>query len=326
MTTKQQLLTILEGSKGVYLSGETIAGRLQVSRAAVWKAVRALQNEGYGIEAVQNRGYCLAANTDILSPQGIQKYLLPVCAGVRITVLPVASSTNAVAREQAEAGAPEGYLVLANEQNAGRGRRGRGFFAPPDTGIYMSLLLRPKRYAAEQAVRITSIAAVAMCEAIEAVSEERAEIKWINDIFIRGKKVCGILTEASFGLENGLIEYAVLGVGVNVYEPQNGFPEELREIAGAVFAGARDDMKNRLTAEFLNRFMAYYAELDTVAYAKKYRDRSLAVGKRVTVISGDRRQSALALGVDDECRLLVRYDDGREACLSSGEISIRLPE
>ena len=127
-------------------------------------------------------------------------------------------------------------MVIANEQTAGRGRLSRSFFSPKDTGIYMSLLLRPKNYSAKQAVRITTMAAVAMCEAIETVSDEKAEIKWVNDIFVRGEKVCGILTEGSFNLESGLLDYAVLGIGINIYQPKDGFPNELSSIAGAVFS------------------------------------------------------------------------------------------
>lgn len=264
------------------------------------------------------------AGTDILSPQGIQKYLNPACAGVEITVMPVVTSTLSLVREKAAEGMPEGYVVIANEQTAGCGRRGRSFSSPAGTGIYMSLLLRPTRFSSEQAIRITTIAAVAVCEAIETVTDEKAEIKWVNDIFVKGKKVCGILTEASFGTETGILEYAVLGVGINVYRPREGFGEALEQIAGAVFEAPREDAKNHLTAAFLNSFMNYYAALDRMDYADEYRKRSLAIGRRVNVISGEQKKKALVLGIDDACQLLVRYEDGTEETLSSGEISIRL--
>lgn len=179
------------------------------------------------------------------------------------------------------------------------------------------------------------MAAVAVCEAIEAVSGEKAQIKWVNDIYVRGRKVCGILTEGSFGLESGLLEYAVLGIGINVYQPDGGFPEELRGIAGAVFDSRQDDAKNRMTAEFLNRFFVYYGSdnyyrtaqhgtgVEVADYVEEYRRRSLVIGKQIVVLSANEAKDAVAIGVDDECRLLVRYADGTEACLSSGEISIR---
>lgn len=154
MTTREKILELLEAERGVYFSGEDIAGRLSVSRAAVWKAVKALQKDGYAIDAVTNKGYCLSAETDILSVQGIRKYLNREIAGSDISVLQTAASTNALLREKADSGAPEGCMILANEQTGGRGRLSRSFFSPQDTGIYMSLLLRPENYSAKEAVRI----------------------------------------------------------------------------------------------------------------------------------------------------------------------------
>lgn len=323
MTTKGKVLELFESNKGVYFSGEEIAQTLSVSRAAVWKAVKNLRNEGYVIDAITNKGYCLSVKTDILSPQGIQKYLNPEYSNMDIMVLQTVDSTNVLVREKANSGLAEGYAVISNEQTEGRGRYGRKFFSPYGTGVYMSLLLRPDHYSARQAVRITTMAAVAMCEAIEDVSGETAQIKWVNDIYVKGKKVCGILTEASFGLESGMLEYAVLGVGVNVYAPQEGFPEEIEQIAGAVFDSTQDDIKNHLVAAFLNRFMGYYVAQNPIRYIEKYRNRSLAVGKQIMVISGNKTRNASVYGVDDECRLLVKYDDGTKESLAYGEVDIR---
>lgn len=324
MKVREELLELFEANKGRYFSGEELAGRLCVSRAAVWKAVKTLREEGYVIDAVTNKGYCLSTKTDILSPQGIRKYLSPECGGLEIEVLSAVDSTNGLVRRKADSGRAEGCVVVANEQTDGRGRRGRLFFSPAETGIYMSILLRPCHYSAGQAVRFTTMAAVAICEAIEEVSTEKAGIKWVNDIYVGGKKVCGILTEASFDLESGLVEYAVLGVGINVYRPRGGFPKGLEQTAGFLFENTRDDLKNRLTAAFLNHFLEYYRAESLTGYIEKYRQRSLVVGKEVTVIDGDRTRTAFAYGVDDDCRLLVRYDDGLTEGLSYGEIGIRL--
>lgn len=324
MTTRQKLIELFEADKGVYFSGEQIADGLGISRAAVWKNIKALQKEGYPIDAVTNKGYCLSEETDILSPQGIEKYLLNDISRMDIMVLPVTTSTNAVLREKAMQGAQEGCILIANEQTLGRGRRGRSFASPAGTGIYMSILLRPSQMKAEQAVRITTMAAVAVCEAIEAVSGKTAQIKWVNDIFMQGKKVCGILTEASLDMESGLLDYAILGLGINVYVPQNGFEEELKDIVGTVFENPQNDAKNRLAAEVITRFMGYYDHMEQSDYAKRYRSRSLAVGREVNVLSGNHSRRALVLDVDDECRLLVRYEDGTQEPLSSGEISIKL--
>ena len=324
MTTRDQLLELLERNRGSFFSGEEIARILNVSRAAVWKAVKALRQEGYAIDAVTNKGYCLSPETDILSPQGVKKYLKGEYRSLELQILPTASSTNALVRERANQGCPEGLTVMANTQTAGRGRLGRGFFSPPETGLYLSLLLRPSRYEPRQAVRLTAVAAVAMCEAIEAVSGEKAGIKWVNDVYVRGKKVCGILTEGSFDLESGGLDSVVLGAGVNVYPPREGFPPELSDIAGTVFDSPRSDGKNRLAAEFLNRFLDCYYAPEDLGYIEKYRDRSLVVGKPVTVLSGGISRPALACGIDKECRLLVRYETGQTQALSYGEVSVRL--
>ncbi len=322
MTTKEKILELFESHRDTYFSGEEIARTLSVSRAAVWKAVKALQNEGYAFDAVPHRGYSLSSRTDIVSVQGILKYLRFETERLNISVLPSASSTNALLREEANRGAKEGRLIVANGQTCGRGRGGRRFFSPEDTGVYLSLLLRPENYAAQQAVRITTMAAVAACEAIEEVSGEKAEIKWVNDIFVRGKKVCGILTEGSFGLESGLLEYAVLGIGINVYRPEGGFPKELEPVAGAVFQTHQDDAKNRLVSEFLNAFYKYYTAPCPRDYVERYRERSFVIGKWVTLTSENGAGHAVVLGIDDNCRLLVKYDDGTERCYSSGEISV----
>ena len=323
MTTKDKLLGLFEENKGIYFSGEEIAGKLCISRAAVWKAVKSLRDEGYVIDAVTNKGYCLSTNTDILSPQGIQKYIKQEYKNMDINVIPVIGSTNDLVREKANEGYDEGYVVISNEQTKGRGRYGRKFFSPSGTGLYMSILLRPKNYSASEAVKVTMIAAVALCEAIEEVSDEKAEIKWVNDVFINGKKICGILTEASYGLESGVLDYAVVGVGINVYRPEGGFPEEIEQTAGAIFDTTRDDLKNHLSASFINNFMRYYL-LQNDEFVEEYRRRSFVVGKKVMVIMGDNKREALVKGVDEDCRLIVEYDDGKTECLSYGEISIKV--
>ena len=322
MGTKEKLLALLEENRGTYFSGEAIAEALGVSRTAVWKAVNGLRSDGYCISAVQNKGYALPEEADVLTALGVQENLAPAWAGLRLQVAPTVTSTNAVVRQQAAAGAEEGYTLLANCQTAGRGRLGRNFFSPAGTGLYLSLLLRPRT--GEQVAGLTTMAAVAACEAIEAVSGEAAGIKWVNDIFVRGRKACGILTEASFSLENGLPDYAVLGVGINVYPPAGGFPPELAEIAGFVFPEPQTGGKNRLAAAFLNRFMDSYAQPGD--YARRYRSRSLAIGKPVQVLFPSGPKPAVALDVDEDCHLVVQYPDGTVQRLSSGEISVRLAE
>lgn len=323
MTTKEAVLALFEAQKGSYFSGEEIAQRLHTSRAAVWKAVKSLQNDGYDISAVTKKGYCLSVKTDIVSPQGVGKYLNPNCRDLEIVVLPTAESTNTLVREEAAQGGKEGYTVISNGQTGGRGRYGRHFFSPDDTGIYLSILLKPT-VTSTQALGLTTMAAVAMCEAIEEVSQQTAQIKWVNDIYIKGKKVCGILTDASMDLESGMLEYAVLGVGVNVYPPRDGFPEEIRQSAGSVFSAFTEDAKNRLTAAFLNRFFTYYQAQNFGDYIEKYRSRNLVIGKKAIIRKDSTAKTVDVCGIDDACRLIVKYEDGTAAHLSYGEITFLL--
>ena len=326
MTTKEKLLALLEDSKGTFFSGEEIARTLQVSRAAVWKAVNALREDGYTIDAATNKGYRLSPDSDILSPQGIRRFLKPEYRDLDLTVLPTVPSTNAFVREKANQGCPEGCIIVACEQTDGRGRYGRQFFSPVDSGVYLSLLLRPTAYSPQQATCLTAAAAAAMCQAIEAVTGQQPGIKWVNDIFLHGKKVCGILTEAAVGLETGTLNYMVLGAGVNLYPPAEGFPEEIQSIAGSVLEHSCPEAKNRLVGEFLNRFWDFYSHPECRTYLEDYRARSLAIGRNVTVLSAGKAVSAYAYGIDDDFRLLVRYDSGKTEALSYGEIRIQLAE
>ena len=323
MTVQDHLRQLLETNKNTFLSGEEIARRLGVSRNAVWKAIKALQADGYPIQAVPNRGYCLAASSDVLSGSGIRQYLTGEAQSLSLHVFDSVDSTNLVLRQLANQGAPEGTVVISAEQTGGRGRKGRSFYSPEGTGVYVSLLLKPK-IAPDDATLITTTAAVAVCDAVEALSGESAEIKWVNDVFMRGKKICGILTEGSFDMESGQFEYAILGTGINVYAPAGGFPAEIEQIAGSVLTQPAPDGKNRMIAEYLNRFLPLYRNLGSAVTNAEYRRRSFVLGKMVNVIASDHVTPARALDVDEKCRLIVEYADGRREALSSGEISVKI--
>ena len=324
MATKERILEWFESNKGIYFSGEDLAQNLCVSRAAIWKAVTALRKEGYIIDAVTNKGYCMSEKTDILSEAGIKSYLKPEYKNIHIHIDQVVDSTNRIVKEKANLGEKEGYLEIACEQTEGRGRKGRSFYSPADTGVYFSILLRPSHYTSEQAVHFTTMAAAAMCEAIEQVSGKEPGIKWVNDIFLDGKKICGILTEASFSLEGGCLEYAVLGLGINLYPPKGAFPEALKETAGSLFESSQNDMKNRLTAAFLNSFMKYYKGNDIREYVEKYRHYSIVLGKKITVVQREKNRQAFVCEIDDRCHLHVEYENGEREILKYGEIQLKL--
>lgn len=322
MSVKDDIAALLEGSRGEYISGQELAQRLGCTRAAVWKAVRALQQQGFGISAVTNKGYCLEADSDVLSEQGVRKYLGESFDDADIEVFDCVGSTNTVVRKYADEGAAEGRIVIAQRQSAGKGRLGRSFYSPQETGLYLSILLRPKMNA-QQAVRITTCAALAVCDAIEKATGKIPAIKWVNDVYLDGRKVCGILTEASLSMESGGLEYAVLGIGVNVYEPQDGFPEEIKDIAGCVSEQRSADLRNRLAAYIVTGFNEYYRHICEGGFREDYRRRLMWKGEDIFIISGDSRTPCRLIDVDEECRLEVELENGERKLVSAGEISIR---
>ena len=271
--------------------------------------------------AAPQAGGVASPEDDRLSADGIRKHLLPPASELRLDVRDSVTSTSSLLRDRAVAGDRRAVAMIAAAQTAGRGKPGRSFFSPPDTGIYLSVLLFPE-LAAGRAPLIGTEAAAAVCEAIEEVSGKRPWIKWVNDILIGGKKVCGILTEASVRESEQKPDYVIVGIGINVYPPRGGFPEELRETAGSVFESVRPDTKNRLAAEVLNHLMRRFEALERGTPAEGYLGRSLAAGKRIAVRSGEGERPAAVLDIDADCRLHIRYDDGEEAVLSAGEIRI----
>ena len=320
MRVRDAVLSELMNKRGEFLSGEQLAADLSVSRSAVWKAIGQLRSEGYPIEAATNRGYRLTGG-DVLSREGISRYLKNPTIDVH--VYGSVASTNTLLKAWAEDGCAEGTVAVAEEQTAGRGRRGRSFFSPKGTGLYLSILLRPEG-AAENALSITTAAAVAAAETIEVLSGKKTQIKWVNDICIDGKKVCGILTEASVDVESGGLHYAIVGIGINALQPADGFPEELREVAGAVFERFdQPDLRCRLAAALLDRFFELYQTRGSDACFEAYRARCLVLGRRVTVLSGGIAVAdAEVLDLERDYSLRVRYDDGLIATLNSGEVSV----
>jgi len=319
-SVKDRVLEQLEQHRGEYLSGEMLADALSVSRNAVWKAVKALREVGYPIDAKPNCGYALSDDCAILSKQSVERFLdVPL----RVQVYGEVDSTNTLVRQAAEAGEAEGLIIIASKQTAGRGRRGRSFHSPESTGLYMTALLRPD-LAAQDAALMTTLAAVAVAEAIEAVSGRESAIKWVNDVYLDGKKVCGILTEAAMDLETGKLSFAAVGIGVNLVPPMGGFPADIQNIACAVFEHLpTPDAASRLAAEIWNRFFQYYRHLPNTGFLDAYRRRSFLLGREIEVLRGNEAIPAVAIAIDDRAGLTVRYADGREETLSSGEVSVR---
>jgi len=326
MALKQEVQRILSENQGSSISGERMAEQLSVSRNAIWKAIKALQAEGVEILAVTNKGYCLSEKNDILTVSGIKSHLKRYNEKLTIEIRDLVSSTNTVLKEMAENGMPEGHILIAKEQTAGKGRKGRKFFSPKDGSLYMSVLLRPQ-IRMEEALFITTAAAVSVARAVEDTSGKVPTIKWVNDIFLNEKKICGILTEASVNMETGFPAYAVLGIGVNIYPPRDGMPKELGPIAGTVFNSfyeGGNNYGNRLAAEILNYFFEYYENLTQKTFMGEYQRRSFLTGRTVTYVSGNVKRRITVLGIDDNAGLIAETEDGERIILDSGEVSVKL--
>lgn len=330
MSTRGNVLIALEENKGATVSGEELASRLNISRAAVWKAIQELRKEGHRIDAITNKGYRLLQDSDVLSVEGILPHLKDPSLAGRIHVFRTVESTNLTAKKMALDGAPFGTVVISEEQTKGRGRMGRSFYSPPEGGIYMSFILKPRLDMAKS-VLITTAASVAVCNAIEAVAGITCRIKWVNDIYIGEKKICGILTEAVSDFESGSIESIVCGIGINY---STVFPEELSAIAGSLFEkqSGKGVSRNRLIAEVINQVLNIYDVMESKEFIEDYKTRSFVLGKEILIIPTVRPDTerdlttgiqGTAIDIDGNGGLVVRYRDGSTGTLNSGEISIR---
>ncbi len=318
-STKEQLVELLEKNSGKYISGNMIAESLGITRAAIWKNIKQLENEGYVIEAGTNKGYRLDPDSDVLTEQNVAAFLKN--RKCTIEVLDQVTSTNTFLKEKA-ADLPDWHIAIAGSQSAGRGRTGRSFFSPKGSGVYLSVLLRPD-VPITNSGHLTAAVAVAACRAIENCTDAKPEIKWVNDIFVNGKKVCGILTEASVNFETGLPDWIVTGIGFNVYQPKQGFPKEIAKIAGAITQCRQKNLRARLAAAFIDNFYDICNSLPVEDLYKEYKRRCFIVRKPIYVLRGEERIPAMALDIDRDFGLKVRYENGKMEVLSAGEVSIR---
>ncbi|MDR3217264.1 MAG: biotin--[acetyl-CoA-carboxylase] ligase [Clostridiaceae bacterium] len=328
MNTKSKLLELLEAGRGKSLSGESIASALGITRAAVWKAVVALKRDGYNVSGVQNRGYTLTDGNNILSAEAIYPHLLIPSVKERIRVFPSLASTNKTAKELSANG-DETSVIVADTQTDGHGRLGRPFYSPPGTGLYISFILSPSALELPLVNSVTIYAAGAVCRAIKTVCGVECGIKWVNDVFFNGKKICGILTEAVSDLETGSIERIILGIGINISTAN--FPDNINSVAGAIYSAPETlsapidvgAVRNRLAAELINIFCGAYPEFTFNAALDLYRERMLLLGKTVIISKAGTEFTAEVRGIDKIGRLVVLKPDGSTENLSSGEIIIR---
>lgn len=325
--TTDQVLGLLTAAGG-WVSGEEMSRALGITRAAVWKAVDALRREGYGITSAPRLGYRLEHAPDKLSPAAISALLPPGLAlGGTILCLDSVDSTNTYLKTLANQGADHGTVVIADGQTGGRGRRERPFQSPRGAGLYLSVLLRPDCRPA-QAVDLTAWVAVAVCDAIEDLCRIRPDIKWTNDLLLRGRKLCGILTEMGVEGESGALQYVVAGVGINLHQSRADFAAlGLEDVATSLAAegAARGVDRCALAAALIAALdrMAAQFPARREAWLDRYRAGCVTVGRQVLLVRGDASTPALALGIGDDFSLRVRYPDGTEGAVSSGEVSVR---
>lgn len=321
---KERVLALLTARTGEYISGEAMSAALGVSRAAVWKAIGALRDDGCQIEAAPRKGYRLVSAGGRLTAGSILPFLREE-ARERLICLDTVDSTNNYAKALAMAGGADRTAIVADEQTGGRGRQGRSFLSPPGRGIYLTMLLRPD-VPPSAAVGFTAYAAVAVCDGIEAATGVRPVIKWTNDIVLGGKKLAGILTEMSVEGETGTLQYIVTGVGVNVGHTPEDFPPDVRRIATSLAQElGRPVDRGRLCACLIDAMDDMYDAWlrGGEGYPARYRAGCVTVGRQVRLLRGDTVEEAFAEGLDESFGLIVRHPDGRRETVTSGEVSVR---
>ena len=361
MSTKEKVLSMLasQAGAGQAVSGEALAAECGVSRAAIWKAINALREQGLQIEGTTNGGYQLK-DDDIFSDELFRQTFAsnyPDFSESHIECFKEIDSTNTYAKRiLAECGnlrdssgalteAGQKYhkaIFIAEKQTAGRGRLGRTFVSPEKTGIYISVIYAPKGGITNPA-RLTACAAVAICRAIKNVicklpegTSIEPKIKWINDIFVDGKKVCGVLAEGVANFESGMIEAAVVGMGINIKKNTTAFEGQLADVVGTLEdATSAKISRLEIATEIAGQVLKIFeedasSEAAHKAIIKEYKEASFLIGRELTVypLIGDEKSSykATATDIDDNAGLIVTLEDGSKRTLSSGEVSLKSNE
>ena len=320
---------------GSPLSGEEAALHLGLSRVSVWKAVQKLRDEGYEIEGGKNKGYILKSSSDVLNAFSIEKNLSAfaqsVCKG-KVEVFKTIDSTNTEAKRRlnssSRAESLHGTVLFAEHQSAGRGRFSRSFYSPRGAGLYFSLIFCPSIPARTErevpsSALYTAISATVICRCLKALGFA-PQIKWVNDIYLNGKKICGILSEGIIDMETSSVQAVIIGIGLNVKE--SNFPPELKNKAGALFSEAEDLPLNRnvLASSIISSLIeALYGLHSQNTLMEEYKSLSLLTGKKVKVLPfADTPYEALVLGISDLGHLIIETDDGKKDELISGEVSL----
>lgn len=319
---KEKILQMLKEADG-FISGQEICSRLGVSRTAVWKAIKQLREDGYDIEAVNNKGYRLGQVPDVIYEQELRSLLHTKWFGSKILYFDSIDSTNNELKRQAETQVCHGLLAVAEEQTAGRGRRGHVWVSPPGTGIWFSFLLKPL-ISPDKASMLTLVAAMAVAKAISETTGLVSQIKWPNDIVVNKKKVCGMLTELS--AEMTQVNYVVIGIGINANNRE--FPDEIKETATSLYIEGGRPVKRAAVIEAVGRYFEQYYDAfinagDLSLIMNEYNDMLVNAGNQVRIISGDSEEIYTAIGINPQGELVVKDEDGNIKDIRSGEVSVR---
>lgn len=324
---KTKILHALRSAED-YVSGQMLCNQFGVSRTAIWKCINQLKDEGYQVEAVQNKGYCITEYPDLITDSEIESLLIGQLGIVKkLVYFEETDSTNNEAKRHGTDSTediPDGTLFITECQTGGRGRRGRNWFSPAGSGIWMSLLLRPQ-IRPDSASMLTLIAAMAVTEAITKVTgEEDCKIKWPNDIVLNKKKICGILTEMS--AEMDYIHYVVIGIGINVNTTD--FDDAIKDMASSLYVETGKHVKrSEIVAEFSKEFAKYYEQFirteNLAGVIQDYNQMLINVGREVKIITRDEEYTGIAEGINENGELLVTREDGSREIICAGEVSVR---
>lgn len=321
MTLKDKILQALEDNRGEAMSGQQLADKLNVTRASIWKNIKLLQDEGYSIVAAQNKGYILEKSNDKISEQSLRACLDKKYGDIQILTFDSSPSTNAEAMTRLMNGSlAHGALIVADEQTNGRGRMGKSFFSPKQ-GIYMSVCISKSIERMQDVMVITPAAAVAVRSAIYKLTGIDAKIKWVNDIYIGKKKVCGILTQADIDFESGKAGTFIIGIGINFVE-QN-FPDDIKDKACALFSSRPTITRSQLISEIYNNIMQLTADLTDRRFMLDYKSNSLVMDKEISYIYNGEYKRGRVIDIDSDGCLSVQEVGGGVRKLTCGEISIK---
>ena len=304
-----QLVYQILARENDYVSGEKIGEELNLSRTSIWKAIQRLQQEGLMIDSIKNRGYKLIQG-DLIVPNVIQEK-----TNLNILYKAETKSTQTDAKEGIESRSQGNTLYLSTYQTAGRGRFQRPYYSPSQGGIYMSLHIQPN-LPYEKLPSYTLLVAAAVYKAIKNLTMIEVDIKWVNDIYFKNKKIAGILTEAMTSVETGLVTDVIIGLGVNFSITY--FPDDLKEKAGSLFTPPAPITRNELISEIWRCF--YQTAPEELLYL--YKEHSLVLGREVSFIQDQTKKKGVAKDISDKGQLLIQLDDQTEIWLNSGEISL----